>query len=490
MKELQKSAKWGTDRRKMKKLVLAILLVGSLLPAAGCSDRKPVETTPTETKPTATTAPAATTEATAPADPAADALEALRSGIGNSPCGIAAASLGYVYLEAPGDLVEILNERTPQFCEEYPFVLELLKESIVGGLYGDLFVVIPKDPNATVTVNRAKEDGNGGYSYTDTIYTSQSGEPFMLVCGYGEYLPDTQVTVTSGTEKYVWVPEMTERSYIKALYNDREEAILYDFSPYGEAASYSYFDMLTWGWRLPDEEDLAGKAWGWAQEMSDGRYASCLISFGTDTAEVRWNDGDDTQGKSYSGAPWELSHSGDYAVLTLDFDRMAGKLSYNLMYDEEYGSLYIMRDVTDGIIEPGMEWLYRYMEPVSMNAPEPMEMVGTWERFRTEFEGYQEDTSGTCTLVITGESEQTLMISYADKEYPDSNYQNKTLTVRQGQVYNGCGNSLWLADVDHVGQYDTTYCVTLLEDGTLLLQNYWEVDGSMNASYAWFRRAD
>jgi len=278
---------------------------------------------------------------------------------------------------------------------------------------------------------------------------------------------------------------------MEALYNDREEEILYDFSPYAESVSYSYFDMLTWGWRLPTKEDLVGKAWGWTQEMEDGRYVSRLVSFGESTAEVRWNDGYDVQESTYSGAPWELTYSGDYAVLTIDFDRMAGKLSYNLMYDEEYGNLYIMRDATEGIIEPGMEWLSRYMDPVSMDAPEPTEMVGTWERFRTEIEGYQEeDASGFCTIVITGESEQTLAISYADRNYPDSNYQNKALTVKQGEIYNGCGNSLWLADVEFVGQYDTTYCVTLLEDGTLLLQNYWEVDGIPGVSFEWFRRVD
>ena len=57
-------------------------------------------------------------------------------------------------------------------------------------------------------------------------------------------------------------------------------------------------------------------------------------------------------------------------------------------------------------------------------------------------------------------------------------------------MYWNCGNSMWLADVDHVGPWDTTYAITLLEDGRLLLQNYWEVDGAPSVSYEWYERAD
>ena len=118
-------------------------------------------------------------------------------------------------------------------------------------------------------------------------------------------------------------------------------------------------------------------------------------------------------------------------------------------------------------------------------------MVGTWERVRTEFESnVEEDTSGNCTIVIAGETQDTLTISYTDRESTQSNYQNKSLNIEQGELYWGCGNSLWLAEVDHVGPWDTTYAVTLLPDGTLLLRNYWEMDGAPTVSYSEFRRVD
>jgi hypothetical protein len=73
-----------------------------------------------------------------------------------------------------------------------------------------------------------------------------------------------------------------------------------------------------------------------------------------------------------------------------------------------------------------------------------MDMVGTLKRFWWETEGYvEEDTSGTCTIVIKGEAEDALTISFSDGENRrDSNYQNKPLDVWQGVIYNGCGNSL------------------------------------------------
>jgi hypothetical protein len=127
----------------------------------------------------------------------------------------------------------------------------------------------------------------------------------------------------------------------------------------------------------------------------------------------------------------------------------------------------------------------------SIDAPDPMDMVGTWERFQWETDGYvEEDISGTCTIVIKGDTEDTLTISFTDEEHRNSNYQNKPLNIKQGVIYEGCGNSLWLADVDHVGPWDTTYAVTLLEDGTLMLQNYFTIDGAPAVSYEWFRRVD
>ena len=46
----------------------------------------------------------------------------------------------------------------------------------------------------------------------------------------------------------------------------------------------------------------------------------------------------------------------------------------------------------------------------------------------------------------------------------------------------------WVADVDYVGPWDTTYTVTLTTDDILIKQNYFLLDGAPSVSYEYFRR--
>jgi hypothetical protein len=55
-------------------------------------------------------------------------------------------------------------------------------------------------------------------------------------------------------------------------------------------------------------------------------------------------------------------------------------------------------------------------------------------------------------------------------------------------MFDGCGNSRWVADVQHQGNDETTWTVTLLSDGQLLLQTFWIMDGTPMVSYEWFAR--
>ena len=51
-----------------------------------------------------------------------------------------------------------------------------------------------------------------------------------------------------------------------------------------------------------------------------------------------------------------------------------------------------------------------------------MDLVGTWERIRTEVEGDVTETpAGQVIVTITGTGEADLQITYKDKAFPDSN---------------------------------------------------------------------
>ncbi len=476
----------------------SLFLICCILLTAGCTavPAEPTETTqPTisATEPIQTTLaatePAKTTAPTQPVDPVADSLADLRQQMEENDCVFAAAYFKYNYVESNAELFAYLEETAPMLCQDMPFLLSIPEENIVGGLYGYVYCIVPRDPDAAVTVTRTIADEDES---SEEIYSSDSGDPILLFYNDDYTSLDTQVTITGADYEAVWSPVLDSADFVKQLYNENEDAVIWDFTPYAELLADSYFDMMEWGYSIPETRDLLDTVWGWESDLDDGRYVSYLIAFDEGTAYVRWNDGIDEADHEYPNAPWKLTYEEGFAVLTIDFGNFEGELRFNVLKDDEGNCLYITADASCGYVDPRVGFLSRYMDARSLDAPDPMDMVGTWERFQWETEGYLEkDTSGACTIVIKGETEDALTISFTDGENRrDFNYQNKPLDVRQGVIYNGCGNSLWLAKVDHVGPWDTTYTVTLLEDGTLLLQNYWIMDEAPMVSYEWFRRVE
>jgi hypothetical protein len=446
---------------------------------------------PTET--TQPTAPAQTTLATTeptvptqPVDPVADSLADLRQQMEENDRVFAAAYFKYNYVESHAELFTCMEAASPKLCRDMPFLLSIPEENIVGGLYGYIYCIVPRDPDAAVTVTQtiAGEDESSA-----VIYTSDSGDPFLLLCNDDYPILDTQVTISGEGNETVWSPRLDDANFVKQLYNENGDEVILDFTPYAEHLADSYFDMTEWGYSIPKALDLVDTVWGWENEM-DGRDVSYLIAFGEDTAYVRWNDGYDEEDHEYPNAPWKLTDEEGFAVLTIDFGNFEGELRFDVLKDDEGNCLYITADASCGYVDLRVGFLSRYMDARSLDAPDPMDMVGNWERFRWETEGYvEEDISGACTIVVKGKTEDSLTISFTDGENRrDFDYQNKPLDVRQGVIYERCGNSLWLAEVDHVGPWDTSYTVTLLEDGTLLLQNYWIMDEAPMVSYEWFRR--
>lgn len=119
--------------------------------------------------------------------------------------------------------------------------------------------------------------------------------------------------------------------------------------------------------------------------------------------------------------------------------------------------------------------------------PQPMDLAGTWKRTHTEVEGDRNENT-KATITITGASEDSLVITYKDAEFPDDNFKSKALTIEAGELYPDCGNDVWVARVASTGKY--SYTMTLLEDGTLLVQCSFEFDGMPMVSYQWFVRSE
>ena len=119
----------------------------------------------------------------------------------------------------------------------------------------------------------------------------------------------------------------------------------------------------------------------------------------------------------------------------------------------------------------------------------PIEMAGTWELTWTEVEGDRvESAPGGCTVEITTDGMGFFWLSYRDKNFPDDNFYDRELLVTPGELYPGCGNNQWYAEVYVPEDAFIHYTVTLLEDGSLLMQYSWEMDGAPMVSYGWYKR--
>lgn len=117
------------------------------------------------------------------------------------------------------------------------------------------------------------------------------------------------------------------------------------------------------------------------------------------------------------------------------------------------------------------------------------ELVGTWELAWTEVEGDRNEAApGVCTIEITTDETGFFRFTYSDRDFPEENIQDRELLVVPGELYPGCSNDQWIGEVIEASEDTVQYALTLLEDGTLLLQTYWEMDGMPMVSYGWYKK--
>lgn len=117
------------------------------------------------------------------------------------------------------------------------------------------------------------------------------------------------------------------------------------------------------------------------------------------------------------------------------------------------------------------------------------ELVGTWGLTWTEVEGDRSEAEpGVCTIKITPDETDTFRFTYTNRDFSEENVQNRELIVVAGELYPDCGNNRWSAEVTNDSADNLSYALTLLEDGTLLLQTSWEMDGVPGVSYGWYCR--
>ena len=224
-------------------------------------------------------------------------------------------------LELP--LQEWVRAAAPELCAQYPFVQNTPRERVVGS-GGSLFCVVPRDPDATLAVNRIRwNPQNEDYDNLEVLYRSESGDPILLYAcadmGESPY-PDTEVIVTDSTGKTVtWYP----------IYGIT--ALPYDYE-YDLPLGYSFTvcdedyggDMIEESmWTAPTAEQLAAYVWTWQGDLAE-QPAMATMSLtqgsGAEPGQITFTwwytkDYGDPQ-EIYEGS-WSLTDSGEHIDLTM-----------------------------------------------------------------------------------------------------------------------------------------------------------------------------
>ena len=230
-------------------------------------------------------------------------------------------------------LQEWMNSKAPMLCAEYPFIRNIPQERVVDDK-GSLFCVVPRDPDATVVVNRIRwSEVKGDYETIKELYRSQSGEPILLFVSYDlEKTPfeTTELLLTdSHPDTLSWYPIPGIVALPYDYENDRKLA--YDFTFYSQEGNDGFGSDI--GWTCPSGSQLTQEVWAWDGHTDKPALATLELhanssqedDWGTATF-TWWYESDFVTPEEVYTGDWGLTGNGEYSgVIMLDLTRTGGK---------------------------------------------------------------------------------------------------------------------------------------------------------------------
>ena len=249
---------------------------------------------------------------------------------------LAVAYIGDIYgslsdLAIP--LRDWINDTAPGLCAQYTFVRNIPQERVVGDS-GSLFCVVPRDPNATVAVNRVQwNEAKGGYETLEVLYRSESGDPILLFVSndLGTVPTDTTelLLTDSHPDTLSWYPIPGIVALPYDYENDRKLA--YDFTFYSQEGNDGFGSDI--GWTCPSGSQLTQEVWAWdghtdkpalatlelhANSSQEGDWGSATFTW--------WYESDFVTPEEVYTGEWGLTGNGEYSgVIMLDLTRTGGK---------------------------------------------------------------------------------------------------------------------------------------------------------------------
>ena len=226
-----------------------------------------------------------------------------------------------------------INDTAPGLCAQYTFVRNIPQERVVGDS-GSLFCVVPRDPNATVAVNRVRwNEAKGDYETVEVLYRSESGDPILLFVSndLGTVPTDTTelLLTDSHPDTLSWYPIPGIVALPYDYENDRKLA--YDFTFYSQEGNDGFGSDI--GWTCPSGSQLTQEIWAWDGHTDKPALATLELhanssqedDWGTATF-TWWYESDFVTPEEVYEGEWGLTGNGEYSgVIMLDLTRTGGK---------------------------------------------------------------------------------------------------------------------------------------------------------------------
>ena len=226
-----------------------------------------------------------------------------------------------------------INDTAPGLCAQYTFVRNIPQERVVGDS-GSLFCVVPRDPNATVAVNRVRwNEAKGGYETLEVLYRGESGEPILLFISndLGTVPTDTTelLLTDSHPDTLSWYPIPGIVALPYDYENDRKLA--YDFTFYSQEGNDGFGSDI--GWTCPTGSQLTQEVWAWDGNTDKPALATLELhanssqesDWGSATF-TWWYESDFVTPEEVYTGDWGLTGNGEYSgVIMLDLTRTGGK---------------------------------------------------------------------------------------------------------------------------------------------------------------------
>ena len=226
-----------------------------------------------------------------------------------------------------------INDTAPALCAQYAFVRNIPQERVVGDS-GSLFCVVPRDPNATVAVNRVQwNEAKGGYETLDVLYRSESGDPILLFVSndLGTVPTDTTelLLTDSHPDTLSWypIPGIVALPYD----SENERRLAYDFTFYSQEGNDGFGSEI--GWTCPSGSQLTQEVWAWQGHTDKPALATLELHANSSQEDywgaatfTWWYESDFVTPEEVYTGDWGLTANGEYSgVIMLDLTRTGGK---------------------------------------------------------------------------------------------------------------------------------------------------------------------